>query len=71
MLRVNKIDTSVNDNYTVGKSNGFNNDEGDGNYNLLRASYVLGFVIASLHILHHLIFPTILGARELKPRYVK
>lgn len=44
MLGVNKIDTSVNNNYTVGKSNGFNNDESDGNYNLLRASYVNRFL---------------------------
>lgn len=58
----------MNDNCTVGESN---NDDDDGNYNLLSASYVLGLVIASLHILRHLIFPTILGGRELKPRYVK
>lgn len=34
MLRVNKVDISDNDNSSIGKSNGFDDDD-DGNYNLL------------------------------------
>ena len=38
MPRVNEVHISVNDNCTVGESNGFKNGGGDSNYNLLSAS---------------------------------